>query len=87
MIQNGYLHRCLLPLNVLQDWNPNAGRPVGNSPEFMPLDKSLNCDISHSLHIHSILSCYILDGEANRQGVKGLCASVTQQPREKSPED
>ena len=32
MRQNGYLHRWLLPLNVLQDGTPYAGRPVGNSP-------------------------------------------------------
>ena len=32
MRQNGYLHRWLLPLNVLQDVTPYAGRTVGNSP-------------------------------------------------------
>ena len=35
-------HRWLLPMNGLQDWKPYAGRPVGNSPEFMPLDNILN---------------------------------------------
>ena len=30
----------LLPLNGLQDGTPYAGRHVGNSPEFMPLDNS-----------------------------------------------
>ena len=63
MIQNGYLHKWLLPLNGLQDGTPYAGRPVGNIPKFMPLYKSLNCDILHSLRMHSVLSCYILDGE------------------------
>ena len=29
----------------------------------MPLDNSLNRDILHSLHIHRIFSCDILDGE------------------------
>ena len=38
----------LLPMNGLQDGKPYAGRPVCNSPEFMPLDNSLNRDILHS---------------------------------------
>ena len=36
----GYLHRWLLPLNVLQDGTPCTGRPVGNSPDLMPLNTS-----------------------------------------------
>ena len=47
--EKGYLHRWLLPLNGLQDGTPCAGCPVGNSPEFMPLDNSLNRDILQSL--------------------------------------
>ena len=42
----------LLPLLVathgLQNGTPYDGRPVGNSPEFMPLDNILNRDILHS---------------------------------------
>ena len=34
--------RWLLPMNGLQDRTPYDGRPVGNSPDFMPLDNSLN---------------------------------------------
>ena len=49
MKQKGYLHHWLIPLNGLQDGTPYAGRPVGNSPEFMPLDNSLNRDILKSL--------------------------------------
>ena len=63
MKQNGYLPRWFIPLNGLQDGTPCADHSVGNSPEFMPLDNSLNWDILHSLHIHSFLSRYILDGE------------------------
>ena len=62
MRNNGYLHRWLLPLNGLHDGTPYAVRPVGNSPEFMPLDKLLNRDILHSLRIYSVLSCYIVYG-------------------------
>ena len=45
MKENNYFHNWLLPMNVLQDGTPYSGRAVGNSPEFMPLDNSLNRDI------------------------------------------
>ena len=51
------------PLNGLQDGNPYVGRPVGNSPEFMPLDHSLSRDILYSLRMHSVLRLRNLDGE------------------------
>ena len=52
MKQKGYLHHWLHPLNGLQDGTPYAGCPVGNIPEFMPLDNSLNRDILQSLRFH-----------------------------------
>ena len=57
MIYKGYLHRWLIPLNVLQDGTPYARHPVGNSPEFMPLNNSLNQEILHSVRFHSVVSC------------------------------
>ena len=54
MKDNKFFHRWLLPMNGLQDRTPYAGRPVGNSPEFKPLDNSLNRDILHSLHFHCV---------------------------------
>ena len=48
---------------VLQDRTPYAGRHVGNSPEFMPLDNSLNRDILHCLRFHFVLGLFVLDGE------------------------
>ena len=43
--ENNYFHRWLLPMNGLEYGTPYDGRPVGNIPEFMPLDNSLNRDI------------------------------------------
>ena len=63
MKEKNYYHLWLLPMNGLQDGTPDAGRPVGNSPEFMPLDNSLNRDILHSLRFHCVLSRFVLDGE------------------------
>ena len=55
MKEKNYYHRWFLPMNGLQDWTPYSGRPVGNSPEFMPLDNSLNRDILHCLCFHCVL--------------------------------
>ena len=52
MKENNYFHRWLLPTNGLQDMTPYNGCPVGNSPEFMPLDNILNRDILKSLRFH-----------------------------------
>ena len=63
MKEKNCFHRWLLPMNGLQDRPPYAGRPVGHSPEFMPLDNSLNRDILHSLCFHCILILFVLDEE------------------------
>ena len=62
MKHNSYLPIWLLPCNGLQVGAHYAGRTVCNSLKFIPLDNSINRDILHSLHIHSVLRCYILDG-------------------------
>ena len=59
-------------MNGLQDCKPYAGRPVGNSPEFMPLDNSLNRDILHSLRFHYVLSHFFLDGEGTDEEEKNM---------------
>ena len=53
----------LLPMNGLQDRTSYDGRPVGNIPEFMHLDNSLNIDILQSLRFHCVLSSFLLDRE------------------------
>ena len=63
MKEKNCFHLWLLPMNGLQDGTPYAGRPVGNSPEFMPLDNSFNRDILHSLRFHFFLSHFLLDRE------------------------
>ena len=62
MKEKNYFHRWLLPMNVLQDGTPYAGRPVCNSPEFMPLDNSLNREILHYLLFHCVLIRFLIDG-------------------------
>ena len=41
MKQNGYVPRCLLPLNGLQDGNPYARRPIGNSGDVRQATSSV----------------------------------------------
>ena len=63
MKEKNYYHRWLLPMNGLQDGTPYSGRPVGNSPEFMPLDNILNREILRCLRFLYVLSRFVLDGE------------------------
>ena len=63
MKENNYFHRWFLTMNGLQEGTPYDGCPVGNIPEFMPLDNRINRDIFHSLHFHCVLSHFFLDGE------------------------
>ena len=49
MKENNCFHSWLLLMDGLQDGTPYAGRPVGNSPEFITLDNSFNREIFHSL--------------------------------------
>ena len=72
-------HRWLLPMNGLQDGTPYAGRPVGNSPEFVPLDNSLNRDILHSLRFHCVLNRFVLDGEGTDEEERNTCFSFSTQ--------
>ena len=51
---------------------PYTGRPVGNSPEFMILDNSLNRYILHSFHFHCILSNFVLDGDGTEEEERNM---------------
>ena len=51
---------------------PYSGRPVGNSSEFMHLDKSINIDILHSLCFHCVLNSFLLDGEGTYQEERNM---------------
>ena len=81
MKEKNYFHRWLLPMNGLHDRTPYAGRPVGNSPKFMPLDKSLNRDILHSLRFRCVLSRFVLDGEGTDEEERNMRFSFST-PRE-----
>ena len=72
MKEKNYFHRWLLPMNVLQDGTPYAGRPVGNIPKFMPLDNSLNRDILNSLRFNCVLSRFVLDGEGTNEKERNM---------------
>ena len=81
MKENNYFHRWLLPMNGLQDRTPYVKRPVDNSPEFMPLDNSLNRDILHCLRFHCVLIRFVLDGEGTDEEERNMQFSFST-PRE-----
>ena len=81
MKRNSYLPIWLCSINGLKDGTPYSGCPVGNIPEFMPLDNSLNRDILHYLCMYSVLSRYILDGEEINEEERNVCFSYSK-PRE-----
>ena len=72
MKENNYFHRCFLPMTGLQNGTPYAGRPVGNSPKFIPLGNSLNRDILHSFRFHCVLSRFFLDGEGTDEEERNM---------------
>ena len=67
MAQKEYLKRWILPSDDLYDNLPTnvrksyQGKPVGNSPEFMPLDCHLNQDIHACHHYHAQITQHIPD--------------------------
>ena len=48
----GYYRRWLLPELGINNGTIYAGRPIGNSPEFMAWDCSLNKDVDDAFHRH-----------------------------------
>ena len=53
------IDRWLVPQNNVSLNTPYHQRPVGNSPEFMPLDNSLNNDIQSSHLHHCIVTSHL----------------------------
>ena len=59
MQAKGYLKRWILPVKDLNANTQYAGRPVGNSPELMPLDCSLFKDVDEAVARHIAVTCWI----------------------------
>ena len=55
MVNKGYMKRWLLPISPCNAGTVYEGRPVGNTPEVMPWDCSLNQDVHVTVDNHS---CY-----------------------------
>lgn len=71
MQEKGYLKHWILPELGLHQDEPGlksyAFRPVGNSPEMMPLDDSLNKDIHEAVRRHVAATIHLIDGEDPRK--------------------
>ena len=58
--ESHYIYDCwLLPLNKLNKNTRYEDTVVGNSPDFMALDNSLNRDIQNSHDVHCILTSHL----------------------------
>ena len=58
--------RWLVPQNGVNANTVYKGRPFGNSPEFMPLDNSLNNDIKSSLNRHCCVTSHLTRDDKRR---------------------
>ena len=60
-----YINRWVLPVKGCNDDRPRyKGRPVGNSPELMPLDCSLFADVDRAAGFHINLTRHLKAGDA-----------------------
>ena len=72
MKYNNFFHCWLLPMNELKYRTSDSGRPICNSPKFMPLYNILNRDIFHSLRFRYVLSRFVLDREGNNEEERNM---------------
>jgi hypothetical protein len=70
MREKDYLKRWLLPVNHLsrddKDLKNYLGRPIGNSPEMMPWDCSLNKDLKDAVMRHVCYTCHLPEDDERK---------------------
>ena len=66
MKEKGYYKRWLIPQLDLNDGTTYACRPVGNRPEWMPLDNSLNNDIQLNFSLHCAITAHLDDSDPRK---------------------
>jgi hypothetical protein len=70
MQSKDYLRRWILPVNGLHDNDPDLKayrtRPVGDSPESMPWDTSLNNDVHKSVDLHVTMTNHLETGDPRK---------------------
>ena len=65
MADVGYLKHWLLPVHGLNsEFKRYKGRPIGNSPEMMPWDCSLNMDLIHAVDQHCVMTALYAKDES-----------------------
>ena len=66
MKEKGYYKRWLIPQLGCNEGTIFQNRPVGNSPEFMPLDMSLNNDVQLALSLHCAITAHLPDDDPRK---------------------
>lgn len=69
MQTKGYLKHWVLPELNLNKGTVYANRPVGNSPEIMPLDCSLNQDVHCAVQSMVLMTSFLEDGDKRKFSV------------------
>ena len=64
--EKSFLDRWLLPFNKMNAGTRYEHMPVGNSPEFMPLDNSLNRDLQLSHDYHCAVTAHLDDDDVGK---------------------
>ena len=72
MKREGYCKRWLIPPKGCNVGTVYANRPVGNLPEFMPLDNSLNQDTQVSLSLHCTVTVHLPDDDSRKFSMRTL---------------
>ena len=67
------MERWLVPQNQLNAGTIFCGRPVGNSPGFMPLNNSLNQDMLICHRYYCAVTDHLPDDDARRFSLRTLC--------------
>ena len=66
MKEKGYYSKWLIPQLGLNGGTVYVSRPVGNRPEWMPLDNSLNNDIQSALSLHCAITAHLPDDDIRK---------------------
>ena len=66
MKEKGIYKHWLLPMKGLNEGTRYAGRPVGDSPELMPLDSTLNKDVDDAVKMHVAYISHLLNTDKRK---------------------
>ena len=79
MIKEGIYDHWLIPVNGCNAGTIYFGRPVGNTPEVMPWDESLNKDVHDKVKEYASLSSHVKKEDQPELWAKRFCTANQKQ--------